>query len=262
MTHGHNSSLLKVICQEGDSYVIKQSDDKNARLDLEGEMLEFLLNSGLKVPKIYHKQADFLVMQALESGGPKDHRFEHEAAQALALLHRNLGSHYGFEKTTLIGALDQPNPLEQDWITFFRDHRLCAYARRAMKAGQIDSSLMHDIEALAGKLDQYIINPSPPCLIHGDAWAGNILASPHGGLSGFIDAAIYYADPEIELAFIDLMGGMSREFFKAYDELNEISPEFWEARRYLYQLYPLLVHTILFGRGYAAQVKRIIRFLL
>ena len=95
-------------------------------------------------------------------------------------------------------------------------------------------------------------------MIHGDLWGGNVLCGSNG-LSGFIDPAIYYADPEIELAFMTLFGTVGDRFFRRYGEYHAIRPGFFEIRRDLYNLYPLLVHVRLFGGGYLGQVQSILR---
>jgi fructosamine-3-kinase len=94
-----------------------------------------------------------------------------------------------------------------------------------------------------------------PSAIHGDLWGGNILSSGHR-ISGLIDPALYYADAEIELAFMTLFGSVGDRFFRSYGERSALRPGFFEARRDLYNLYPLLVHVRLFGGGYVAQVER------
>ena len=96
-----------------------------------------------------------------------------------------------------------------------------------------------------------------PSLIHGDVWTTNVLASSER-ITGFLDPAIYYADPEIELAFITLFNTFGRPFFQRYHELRPISTDFWEIRRDLYNLYPLLVHVRLFGGGYVGAVEQIL----
>ena len=92
-------------------------------------------------------------------------------------------------------------------------------------------------------------------LIHGDVWTTNVLARA-GRITAFLDPAIYYADPEIELAFIGLFGTFGRAFHEAYHSLRPIAPGFFEERRDLYNLYPLLVHVRLFGGSYVGQVER------
>ncbi len=81
-----------------------------------------------------------------------------------------------------------------------------------------------------------------------------VVASP-----GFVDPAIYYAHPEIELAFTTLFGTFERPFFDRYHELRPIAPGFFEERRDIYNLYPLLVHVRLFGGSYVSSVERTLR---
>lgn len=258
LTQGHNARLTRLKDKSGKRYIAKESTDIDGNMDLEGWMLEKLKEAGLPVPKVYYKSFVIIVMDELPSQSGKNLRFEEQAAQALAKLHiNNTASLYGLEKNTLIGPLDQPNTQCKDWLDFFREHRLMHFSKAAHEAGQIDSGLMGQIEKLSGKLDKYIDEPEKPSLIHGDAWAGNILSSGTE-LSGFIDPAIYYADPEIEIAFVHLMGGMSAKFFQAYNSLVPERPGFGEVRKALYQLYPLLVHTILYGGGYTSQVQQIV----
>jgi len=75
-------------------------------------------------------------------------------------------------------------------------------------------------------------------------------------LPGFVDPAIYYADAEVELAFATLFSTFTDPFFRRYAELRPIRPGFREARRDIYNLYPLLVHVRLFGGDYVRSVDR------
>ncbi|MEO1279071.1 MAG: fructosamine kinase family protein, partial [Planctomycetota bacterium] len=55
---------------------------------------------------------------------------------------------------------------------------------------------------------------------------------------------------EIELSFMSLFGCVGRAFYDRYHELRPIAEGFFEHRREMYQIYPLLVHAVLFGGGY------------
>ena len=257
LTHGHNASLIRLKDKDGQSYIAKSATNGSAKLDIEGWMLLQLAQAGLPVPHVYYYDSSTLIMDDLGREGPKTKSFEEQAAYVLAKLHNHRAQHYGLERDTLIGPLDQPNSKEDSWLVFFRDHRLMHYGRIALKKGRIDKALMGRIDRLADKLDHFITDPAPPSLIHGDAWAGNMLAGAHG-LAGFIDPAIYYADPEIELSFIDLMGGVSARFFDTYYDVHPKRDGFEEIRLDLYNLYPLLVHAILFGGGYSERVDSIV----
>ena len=89
-------------------------------------------------------------------------------------------------------------------------------------------------------------------------WTTNILAQD-GRITGFLDPAIYYAHPEIELAFSTLFGTFGQPFFTWYRQLWHMVPGFFEERRDIYNLYPLLVHVRLFGGGYVGAVDQILK---
>ncbi len=74
-------------------------------------------------------------------------------------------------------------------------------------------------------------------------------------ITAFLDPALYYADPEIELAFISLFNSFGSAFLERYAEIRGIDGGFFETRRDLYNLYSLLVHTYYFGGGYLDSVR-------
>ena len=113
------------------------------------------------------------------------------------------------------------------------------------------------LERLMGCLDEWI-DPAAirPSLLHGDLWAGNYFAGPDRE-PVLIDPAIYYGDREVELAFTELFGGFSADFYAAYNEAWSLSPGYPDRKR-LYQLYPLLVHLNHFGEGYGSAVDGVL----
>ncbi len=181
-----------------------------------------------------------------------------DIARHVAALHsvRPKGSrpYFGFDKDTYIGPLPQQNKPGGNWVDFFTEHRLLAMAGSATRTGKMPESLFGRIEGLAAKLADFLPAQPSSSLLHGDLWSGNMLVDG-GKVAGFIDPAISYGHNEMDLAFIDLMGGLSSVFFDAYNELNPLEPEFHETRKPLYQLWPLLVHVRLFGGGYVGQVE-------
>ncbi len=86
------------------------------------------------------------------------------------------------------------------------------------------------------------------------AWAGPSRGGSRSRIAGFVDPAIYFGHPEIELAFSTLFGTFGEPFFRRYAELRPLRPGFLEHRRDLYNLYPLLVHVRLFGGSYVNSV--------
>ncbi len=256
---GNNTSLFLVDLKEGQRLVAKlaNGDSKQSpKLDLEAWMLDYLAaNSRLPVPEVIWAESDLLVMNYLATSGVIDREAEIVAAELLAKLHNIKAGRYGLERDTLIGPLHQPNNFSDNWLEFFRDKRLLYMAKAAFEEQRIDGKLLAHIEKLAGKLDRYIDNPAQPSLLHGDIWSGNVMATP-GKITGFIDPAIYYGDPEIELAFATMFGTFGKNFFSAYNEISPIRDGFFEIRKDIYNLYPLLVHARLFGRAYAESVQK------
>ena len=224
-------------------------------LTIEAYMLAYLAeHSDLPVPAVVHAGPDLLVMAYIETSGGLNASAERHAAELLAALHGVTGPDFGHERDTLIGPLHQPNAQSSSWLEFFRERRLVHMARVALDAGRLPTATMARIENLAGRLGEWIEEPDRPSLIHGDMWGGNVLARD-GRIAGFVDPAIYYADPEIELAFSTLFSTFGEAFFERYNEIRPIRPGFFEARRELYNLYPLLVHVRLFGGGYLGGVE-------
>jgi fructosamine-3-kinase len=183
---------------------------------------------------------------------------EEHAAELLAQLHDVTAPRFGLEKDTLIGGLHQPNSPQDDWVAYFRDLRLRHMANAACKAGRLPTQMRDRLERLAGKLDTWLRPPKAPSLLHGDVWTTNVL-SINGRITAFIDPAIYFGHPEIELAFIKLFDTFGRSFFSHYAALRGLEPGFNEERKDLYNLYPLLVHVRLFGGSYVVAVDRILR---
>ncbi len=232
-------------------------------LALEGWMLRYLAeNSSLPVPGVIHASDRLLLLELLPTDGTIDEAAERDAARHLAALHRVTTERFGLERDTLIGPLPQPNPPSDRWLPFFAEQRLLYMGGLAVEAGQLPGAMLRRVEALAGRLDSWLDEPAVPSLVHGDMWTGNVLCRRGAGgsrIAGFIDPAIYYGHSEIELAYATMFNTFGRAFFDEYQTIRPVAPGFFEARRDLYNLYPLLVHVRLFGGGYVGSVERILR---
>lgn len=245
--------VYEAYLEDGRRVALKAGTD-NAALDLEAWMLE-VLRPHLPVPRVLHASPSLLVMEFVEGTSTFDDAAERHAAELLARLHTVRGERFGLERDTLIGGLPQPNSPSRSWIGFFREHRLLHMAEQARFAGRLPPRTHERIRRLADRLDVLLGEPDAPALIHGDVWTGNVLARA-GRITAFLDPAVYFADPEIELAFITLFSTFGPVFFAHYARRRPIRPGFFETRRHIYNLYPLLVHSRLFGGHYPAEVAR------
>lgn len=259
MSGGCVGEVWLVTLADGRRLVAKTAGP-DGTLDVEGYMLDYLARTDtVPVPDVIHATPDLLVMSWIETAGPLTGSAQEHAADLLAALHDISADAYGHERDTLIGPLHQPNPWTESWVAFFCEQRLLCMGREALEHGALPRDTYGRLEAFcAGKLETYVEEPPQSALIHGDMWGGNVLCCD-GRIAAFVDPAIYHADAEIELAFSTLFGTYGDRFFRRYNEHHPIRAGFFEARRDIYNLYPLLVHTRLFGGHYASQVDGILR---
>lgn len=258
MPVGFGLAGYKADLADGRRLAVKvRQGDVRADLSLEAYMLgELARHSKLPVPAVHVALPDLLAMDYIETdGGGITQAVEKHAAELIAALHATPRPFFGYERDTLIGPLPQPNPKTDRWIPFFREHRLLAMARAAQAEGKLPPRLLARIESLADRLDEYLVEPAAPSLLHGDLWTGNVLVRGRR-IAGFVDPAIYCGHPEIELAFTTMFGTFGAAFFDAYEALSPLEPGFHEIRSGLYKLYPTLVHVRLFGSAYLPPIEQ------
>lgn len=258
LTGGSIARVYRVDSPRG-VFVFKTADAPRTRLDIEAGMLRYLrVQTDLPVPEVIGSAPNWLVLTFLPGGSIFTRAAETHAAELIATLHAHTAPAFGFLDETLIGGLRQPNTRSAEWIPFFRDQRLRYMADEALRVGQLPEQMRIRIESLTYRLDDWLEEPDEPALIHGDLWTTNILADATH-ITGFLDPSLYYAHPEIELAFTTLFSTFGAPFFERYHALRPISPGFFEYRRDLYNLYPLLVHVRLFGGQYVGAVDQVLR---
>lgn len=259
LSGGCIGQVYQVSLESGDDVVVKFDAGASPKLGLEAEMLRYLRrHTRLPVPAVYHSAPHLLIMEFL----PGESRFtdgaQQHAAELLAELHEVAVPLFGFEEPTLIGGLVQPNPWKTSWLDFFREARLLHMAAEAAAQGRLPGSFLSRLDAFCTHLDEWLFEPERPSLLHGDVWTTNVLAVGDR-ITGFVDPAIYYGHPEIELAFTTLFSTFSEPFFRRYQQLRPLPPGFHETRRDIYNLYPLLVHVNLFGGGYVHSIDATLR---
>lgn len=259
LSGGCIAQVMRVESAAGARVVVKAGSPGDA-LDIEGRSLTLLnREGGLPTPAVHLSEPDLLVMESMPAGGAITADVERHAADLIARLHDATAPRFGLDFDVRIGSLPQPNTGSRSSVDFFRDQRLLYMGRSALDAGRLPPRLFGMLESLAGRLDAHIGEPPAPALLHGDLWTGNVLAAD-GRVSGFIDPAIYYGHPEMDLAFSTLFGTFGDAFFDRYREHRPVDyAGFVEARRDICNLYPLLVHVRLFGGAYTGAVERILR---
>ena len=257
---GKISRVLRLDFASGAPLVAKVGDGGHD-LRIEAYMLRYLRqHSALPMPAVLHEEPDLILMEYVAGETRLEGASLRHLGNLLATCHQVRGAAFGLERDTLIGPLHQPNPQTASWIKFFRDQRLLYMTGVARESGELPPALEERLLRIADSLPDFLTEPAYPALIHGDMWRTNIIVRA-GRIAGIIDPALYYAHNEMELAYMALFDGVGPAFFHAYHEIQPIDSEFYNTRRHIYNLYPLLVHLIVFGEKYIQPLdKSLARF--
>lgn len=196
----------------------------------------------------------YLVTEFMEKGGAVPDFWESFAA-GLSKLHQHTHSHFGFPETNYIGSIKQYNSSYNNWAVFYAFNRLQPLTRAAYDKQLLDREMVVQMERLWRYLPS-IFPDEPPALLHGDLWSGNFMVGPDGRACIY-DPSVYYGHREMDLAMARLFGGFDTRFFYAYESFYPLAGN-WQQRISVCQLYPLLVHLLLFGGTYKNNLKEIL----
>lgn len=201
----------------------------------------------------------FLLLEFI-SGKSRSKNYWEDFARQLSEMHRAetaglvSGGKYGFHCDNYIGRHNQVNTGYESWTGFFRDCRLEPQFQDAVR--YFDKEEWKRITRLLDRIDEILVEPEYPSLLHGDLWGGNVIVG-NDGAAWLIDPAVYVGHAEADLAMTELFGGFPPIFYDAYKEAAPLQPGY-ERRRDVYNLYHLLNHLNLFGRMYLPEVKHTI----
>ena len=76
------------------------------------------------------------------------------------------------------------------------------------------------------------------------------------GRGWVVDPSVHGGHPEEDLAMLGLFGAVPDRLLDAYADVRPPA-DGWRDRVELFQLYPLLVHAVLFGGTYGSQARSI-----
>tara|TARA_B100000242_G_scaffold149624_1_gene106729 strand:+ start:6659 stop:7516 length:858 start_codon:yes stop_codon:yes gene_type:complete len=214
--------------------------------------------SGVQTPQvIFERSKDNLAFLALEYIPNGNFGNWELFGEKLAALHTNKNEFFGLDYDNYIGSLRQVNKKENNWKGFYSNQRLLHLTKFAFDKELLSKTDSKKMEELCNKLDTYLPF-AKPSLIHGDLWSGNLIFDGQGK-PVFIDPAIYYGHPEMDWAMLSLFGSYPETAIKSYCNIIPLENNYFE-REKIYQLYPLLVHLILFGRSYYRDISEILNF--
>ncbi|MEO1534838.1 MAG: fructosamine kinase family protein, partial [Planctomycetota bacterium] len=151
LSGGCVAEVYRVRFADGGDLVVKIDAGHDAKLDVEGFMLERLRDAGLRVPWVEHATPSLLAMEYIENDGRRSAEGEGEFGRIVASLHSQTAERYGLECDTLIGSLDQPNGWSDDWARFYAEQRIAVMADQAEHRGALPSGCRERLERVCAR---------------------------------------------------------------------------------------------------------------
>jgi fructosamine-3-kinase len=220
--------------------------------ETEAASLSWLAEPGaVRVPSVLGVSDELLALEWIDEGSLSGAGAE-DLGQGLVALHAAGAGSFGGPRSPLyIGRLTLPNHPLGDWPTFYAERRL----RPLLPRAGLSSRGVAAVERVCDRMFDLAGPPEPPARLHGDLWGGNVLAGADGR-AWLIDPVAYGGHREVDLAMLRLFGAPNARIFDAYQEAAPLA-DGHEDRVGLWQLFPLLVHAVLFGGHYGAQVEQV-----
>jgi fructosamine-3-kinase len=212
---------------------------------------------GPPVPQVYGHDKQWLVTEYVPAGRP-DGAAAEQFGRQLATLHGAGAPAFGAAppggpQQAWIGTAPMDNVTAAQWPQWYAEHRVLRYLRIAVDRGAVDALGARAVHRVCHQIGELAGPAEPPARLHGDLWSGNVHAGADGRL-WLLDPAAHGGHRETDLAMLALFGCPNLErLLASYLDVAPLAPG-WQQRVPLHQLFPLLVHAVLFGGGYGASV--------
>lgn len=214
--------------------------------------------SDLAVPQVIaqgiYETTQYLLLEWLDKGASNANA-QYQFGKSIARLHQATTDYFGLEEDNYIGSLIQINTPCKSWTDFYTNHRILPLVKMLADTKIFSSKDVKAAENFCALLDP-VFPDEKPALLHGDLWGGNYFTTQKGVTSIF-DPAVYYGHREMDIGMTRLFGGFWPEFYAGYNEVYPLENG-WQQRLGYSQLYPLLVHAVLFGGHYVSNVREIL----
>ncbi|MET7568485.1 fructosamine kinase family protein [Streptomyces sp. NPDC005492] len=257
------SGAVTEVTLGGGQLVVVKGDEAPGAVRAEAAGLRWLADAGaVRVPAVRGLDERWLVTDFVRTGPPSA-RAALRFGRDLAALHASGASAFGAPPPggptdAYIGLAPMRDVPGADWPNWYAEQRVLPYLRRAVDAHTLRADEAAAVERVCERLPELAGPAEPPARLHGDLWNGNVLWGADGHV-WLIDPAAHGGHRETDLAMLHLFGCPHlSEVLEGYQQTAPLAPG-WADRIGLHQLFPLLVHVVLFGRGYAEQASSVAR---
>ena len=214
--------------------------------------------SALQIPSVVKhgcvERQQYLLMEWIEKGASAKNAWS-SLGTGLATIHKTTSEQFGWEEDNYIGSVPQDNAQHISWHQFFTECRIMPLVEMLCEKDVFSATDREAAVAFCEDMRDFF-PVEPPSLLHGDLWSGNIMITA-ASQPALVDPAVYFGHREMDIGMTLLFGGFDESFYTSYNEMYPLV-EGWRDRVYVTQLYPLLVHAILFGGGYISNVRDIL----
>ncbi|MGW7538451.1 fructosamine kinase family protein [Amycolatopsis sp. NPDC054798] len=259
IARGASSTLSEVELTDGDqrfAAILKRGHAPGATRAEAAGLRWLAAADAVRIPRVHGADDTWLVLDRVTESTPSH---AEEFGRALARLHSAGAPAFGAPPPdgpteAWIGTAPMRNSPGDSWPEWYAEHRILPYVR--MAAGLLDPAVF---ERACTRIPLVTGPAEPPARLHGDLWNGNVLWNSDGAV--LIDPAAHGGHRETDLAMLHLFGCPHLErILAAYNEVTPLADGYRD-RIALHQLFPLLVHTVLFRQSYAQQATAAARSL-
>ena len=238
----------------GETVVAKRHAEPSAALAEVTSLAWLAEPEAVRLPRVLGSDRHWVVMHRVDEGPPTERAAE-ALGRELAALHGSGAPGFGAGPPggpvdAWIGNARMRNEPGPAWPSWYAEHRIEPYLRLAVDQGVLEWPAARVIGEVCTRVEELAGPAEPPARLHGDLWSGNVLWS---GSAWLIDPAAHGGHRETDLAMLRLFGCPHLDrILAAYQQAAPLAAG-WRTRIPLHQLFPLLVHAVLFGWSYATQ---------
>jgi len=256
-----NDALQVELADGRRAFVKTRPDPRPGEYAAEAASLAWLAEpAAVRLPAVIASGESFLAIEWIEPGA-LDAAGEEALGRGLAAMHTAgadaFGAFHDAEPELHVGPLGFDATPSDDWPAFYAERLVRPLIAPAADGGSLSRGGAQAVERVCDRVEALAGPAEPPARLHGDLWGGNVMGGADGG-AWLVDPIAYGGHREVDLAMLRLFGAPSRRVFDAYEEAAPLADGHRE-RVELWQLFPLMVHTVLFGGGYGCSAEAVAR---